>query len=150
MRNENNPFAQGGINSTFAFFLGLWEKCSKNGGKRVPRLRGPKAHTRISWEVFLTEAKFQICRRYGLNKWLVLFLTILNKLFSTSQIGSSLGACAFPTSPFSIVDDELIAKSLAQTLFITFEDKNGQFLVKPFLITTTLKLKTASNRVFGL
>ena len=54
-----------------------------------------------------------------------------------------------PTSPFSNVDNELIAKSLAQTLFITFDNKIARSLVKPFL-STTLELKTASNRVFGL
>ena len=34
---------------------------------------------------------------------------ILNKLLSTFQIGNCLCAYAFPTSPFLIIDDELIA-----------------------------------------
>ena len=52
-----------------------------------------------------------------------------------------------PTSPFSNVDDELIAKSLAQSPFTTFGIENVRI---KRCFRRTLELKTASNRVFGL
>ena len=55
-------------------------------------------------------------------KGLLPFLIIFSKLFSTSQIGSSLCACASSTSSFSNVDDELIAKTSTLRIRNSFQN----------------------------
>ena len=130
MRNGNILLVQGLIDNKFGCFVFV-RKHFKGWGASASRACAGRRPAPPCLEIFSYKLKHP--NMLSIRPWtrrLFPFLIMLNKLFSTSQIGSSLCACDSPTSPFSNVDDELIAKSLAQTPFTSFRIENA--LIKLF------------------
>ena len=81
------------------------------GGKRVPRLRGPKARSPILWKIYLTNA--QNADMLSLRPWargVVSVSHYVEQSFSDILNWKLPLRVRFPTSPFSNVNDELIER----------------------------------------
>ena len=103
----------------------------------------------ILWKVFLTDAKFQICRLYGLNKWLFSVPHYIEQtVFDVSNWKLPLRV-RFPHVPIFNCRRRTNCEKFGANFLYNFRGWKCSISGKTFL-RTTLELKTASNRVFGL
>ena len=147
MRNGNNLLVQGLIDNIFGCFVFV-RKYFKGWGASASRACAGRRPAPPCLENFSYKRKHP--NMLSIRPWtrgLFPFLIMLNKLFSTSQIGSSLCECASPHVLIFKCRRRTNCESLAQSPFTTFGIENVRI---KRCFRRTLELKTASNRVFGL
>ena len=81
MKNEKNPLVQGGIDSTFVFFLRLWEKLSRYGGAGLRPAQARDALVSHSLKFFLANAEKKCTVYTSLNKWILFVFHCFEQTF---------------------------------------------------------------------